>query len=52
MGYRTCSAFDFLVGVLLVLGLVLWTEVLAVCLVCSSSAVRVLWEQCLSLKSH
>ena len=50
MGYRTCSTFDFLVGVLLVLGSVVWTEILAVGLVCSNSAVRLLLECVFSLR--
>lgn len=33
MGRRTCSAFDFVAGELLVLGSVVWTEILAVHLV-------------------
>lgn len=44
MGYRPRSMFDFLVGALLVLVSVVRTEILAVLLVCSSSAVRVPWE--------
>lgn len=33
MGCRTCSTLDFLVGALVVLGLAVWTEILAVRLV-------------------